>query len=359
MSKRIVAVHLLNDRSGSPLVLREALTTLVQNNEVILLTATPWGDGFLSGIPGVSYRAIFYKWSNNSLVNLLYHIVCQLMLFFKLLVLLRKSDTLYINTLYPAGAALAGMVRSTRIVYHVHETSIKPALLRWLLAGIAQIAADKVILVSAYLSGQFRFSRKKTVVIHNVLSSSFISKAEAIEKHQSHSTFTVSMLCQLKAYKGVYQFLHLARHLPNMQFILVLNGPSAEVDRFIKDAHPPKNCTIYPTQSDTTSIYAASDVVVNLSDPGKWTEPFGMTLLEAMQWGLPVIAPTVGGVLELVENNVNGYTIHCNDSDEICAALIDLQNDALLYEFMSAQAKATARKFNPAIFSEKIQAVFA
>lgn len=358
MSKRIVAVHLLNDRSGSPLVLREALTTLVQHNKVVLYTATPSGDGFLSGIPGVSYQPIFYKWSKNKGVTLMYFMLCQFILFFRLLIALRSSDTLYINTLLPFGAALAGKLRGTRIIYHIHETSIRPVLLRRLLADVAAITAHRLIFVSAWLCRQFSFPRKKTVVIHNALSPAFIQKAEEREKSINRDIFTVSMLCSLKACKGVYHFLHLARHLPDMHFILVLNANDAEVQQFIREAHPPKNCTIHSALSDTTPIYAASDVVINLSDPGKWIEAFGMTLLEAMQWGLPVIAPTVGGVLEVVENNVNGYTIDCNNIDELCASLIDLQSDGMLYEFMSAQARATARKFSPSVFSEKIQATF-
>lgn len=359
MSKRIVAVHLLNDRSGSPLVLREALTALVQQNEVVLYTATPSGDGFLSGIPGVNYQPIFYKWSKNKGVTLLYFVLSQLILFFRLFTQLRRSDTLYINTLLPFGAALAGKLRRTKIVYHIHETSIRPALLRRLLVGVAALTADKVIFVSAWLSRQFSFSKKKTLVIHNALSPAFIHKAEEFEKGTNPHTFTVSMLCSLKAYKGVYHFLQLAKHLPDMHFILVLNAGEADVEQFTREAHPPKNCTIYPALSDTTAIYAASDVVLNLSDPGKWIETFGMTLLEAMQWGLPVIAPTVGGVLEVVENNVNGFTIDCHNADELCASLIDLQSNNMLYDFMSAQARATARKFSPCNFSEKIQAAFA
>ncbi len=359
MSKRIVAVHLLNDRSGSPLVLREALTTLVQQNKVVLFTATPSGDGFLSGMPGVDYRPIFYKWSKNKGITLLYFILCELILFFRLLIQLRKTDTLYINTLLPFGAALAGKLRGTRIIYHIHETSIRPVLLRRLLVGVAALTAHKLIFVSAWLSRQFSFPRRKTVVIHNALSPAFIQKAEASEKNTNRDTFTVSMLCSLKAYKGVCHFLQLAKHLPDMHFILVLNANNAEVQQFIRETHPPKNCTIHPVQSDTTPVYAASDVIINLSDPGKWLEPFGMTLLEAMQWCLPVIAPTVGGVLEVVENNINGFTIDCHNYDELCASLIDLQSNSMLYEFISEQARATARKFSPSNFSEKIQATFA
>lgn len=46
-----------------------------------------------------------------------------------------------------------------------------------------------------------------------------------------------------------------------------------------------------------TQAYAEADVFVH---PGVWPEPFGRTILEAMQSGLPVVATNVGGPAETV-----------------------------------------------------------
>ena len=129
-SKRIIAVHLLNDWSGSPLVFRQSLESLqAAGYAVTLFTATPSGAGFLSGIAGISTEALQYTWHPSKVVTLFNFLLAQLRLFVRLLFLLRSTDTVYINTLLPFGAALAGRLRGCRVVYHVHEVSIKPRLL--------------------------------------------------------------------------------------------------------------------------------------------------------------------------------------------------------------------------------------
>lgn len=48
---------------------------------------------------------------------------------------------------------------------------------------------------------------------------------------------------------------------------------------------------------EVTSAYKNTDIFVH---PGVWPEPFGRTILEAMQAGLPVVATNVGGPGEIV-----------------------------------------------------------
>ena len=66
---------------------------------------------------------------------------------------------------------------------------------------------------------------------------------------------------------------------------------------------------VYPRQADVAEFYNGASLVLNLSDKDRFIETFGLTALEAMSAGLPVIVPTVGGIAELVEDSVNGYKI--------------------------------------------------
>ena len=56
------------------------------------------------------------------------------------------------------------------------------------------------------------------------------------------------------------------------------------------------NLQILSRQEDVTSFYNKATIVLNLSDKHRFVETFGLTALEAMSAGLPVIVPTEGGI---------------------------------------------------------------
>lgn len=53
--------------------------------------------------------------------------------------------------------------------------------------------------------------------------------------------------------------------------------------------------------------------------PIKWPEPFGLTMVEAMACGAPVVAFGLGAVPEVIENNVSGFV--CSNLEEMIRCL--------------------------------------
>ena len=66
--------------------------------------------------------------------------------------------------------------------------------------------------------------------------------------------------------------------------------------------------------------YSAADVFVTTP----WYEPFGITPLEAMACGTPVVGSAVGGIKHSVLDGVTGYLVPPNDPDALAARLADL-----------------------------------
>ncbi len=89
-------------------------------------------------------------------------------------------------------------------------------------------------------------------------------------------------------------------------------------------------------------FYSAADVFVTLP----WYEPFGMTPLEAMACGTPVIGARVGGVKYSVVHNATGYLVPPRDPVALAEHLSHLfQNPELLERFGQAALKRATELF--------------
>ncbi len=354
-SRKIVFVHLLNDYSGSPLVLSNVIKGLQQKGYECELITCADSDGFLSRIDGVKYHFFKYPWHPNKFIRLLLFLLSQLLLFFKILQFRKEAVNIYINTILPFGAALAGRLIHKKITYHLHEVSIKPLILKRFLRWIAEITSSQNIYVSNYLKEKEGFPKVEGTTVYNALSSFFMENADRlIKKAKSFSPFTILMLCSLKDYKGVKEFVKVADKLENIHFNLVINASSQMIETYFTGIQKPANLSIFSSQTNVHPFYQKAHIVMNLSHPEQWIETFGMTLLEGMYYGLPCIAPPVGGPAEIIENNKDGFLIDQRNIDKIIACIRQLQSNQELYQTVSKNAKLKSQRFN---YSEMVSQI--
>jgi len=204
--------------------------------------------------------------------------------------------------------------------------------------------ADEAIYVSKFLKSQEPVSNNSHVV-YNALSEHFLSKIDSsIEKNTDN--FNVLMLCSLKKYKGVDEFVNLATLFPQIEFDLVLNASLKEIEDYFGNKKFSSNLNIYPKQKNVHPFYQKAKLVLNLSHPDLWVETFGMTALEAMAYRIPVIVPPVGGIAEIVTHNINGFHINCKDTNALVEKISKLSSVSEYYENISSAALEHAKKFN-------------
>jgi len=345
--KKIVGVHLLNDYSGSPLVFSTILKGLVKKGHQCDLHTGAGRDGFLSDL-AVNYKYFSYRFMPNKLLRLFAFLWSQVLLFFNIIKYKDENVVVYINTLLPFGAALAGKWINKPVIYHIHEISVKPAILKRFLKYIANVTASDSIFVSNYLLNTEKLPNVNGQTVYNALSDGFISQADAMLRKQdkSKTPFTALMLCSLKPYKGVQNFVTIAKDTPAINFDLVLNAEQIEIDNFFLNEDLPKNLTIHPTQRNVHPFYQKADLVLNLSHPEQWVETFGMTLLEAMYYGVPCIAPPIGGPAEIVTDTKEGYLIDQRNIHEIVGRIKKMAEEKSIYKKLSINAKSKSSHFN-------------
>lgn len=91
------------------------------------------------------------------------------------------------------------------------------------------------------------------------------------------------------------------------------------------------------TNAELFHFYCALDVGIVLS---KYREGNSMFLIEAMSYGVPVIATAVGGNKEVITSNANGFLIELDTMEkDLEACLLVLRNDSLKYTSFSANAR--------------------
>lgn len=348
---RIVAVHLLNDYSGSPKVLMQLLKCWTKNEIPTLLYTCGGRKGFLSDIPKIKSHNYWYRFAENKLIRLLFLISSQMHLLGKLLFQLKKTDVLYINTVLPFGAGIAGKIIGCKVIYHIHETSIKPKILKKILFFIVTISASEVVYVSHFLASQESLNLKKRV-LYNVLEKDFVEQASSRLVNPVNEKI-ILMICSLKAYKGVNEFVVLAQKNNAFTFKLIVNANLEDIANYFKGITIPSNLIIYPTQTNTHSFYSEASLILNLSDVNSWVETFGLTILEGMAYGLPAIVPPVGGVIELVEDGINGFRMNSKDIEGISEKLHWLLSNSKEYQNFSKKAVEKSGHFNTENFEKE------
>lgn len=80
--------------------------------------------------------------------------------------------------------------------------------------------------------------------------------------------------------------------------------------------------------------------------PSLWPEPFGLTAVEAMRSGVPLVASRVGALPEIVDDGVTGLLVAPGNSVELQAAIQRLDNDEGLRQAMSSASLIRSRQFD-------------
>lgn len=87
-------------------------------------------------------------------------------------------------------------------------------------------------------------------------------------------------------------------------------------------------------------------------------ESLGIAIIEAMSYGIPVVATRVGGIPELIEHGVNGFLFDYNDFKQIDVFLkLLIKEDRLRAEF-GYKARSKSEKFAVPAFEEKLETIY-
>ncbi|MDR7279006.1 glycosyltransferase family 4 protein [Catenuloplanes atrovinosus] len=136
--------------------------------------------------------------------------------------------------------------------------------------------------------------------------------------------------------------------LPGVKVVIVGDGPARkDLEKAVPDA-----LFLGALHGDELArTYASMDIFAHTGP----YETFGQTVQEAMASGLPVVAPAVGGPVDLVKPDTTGVLVPPEDAGALADAVADLvADDERRIEFGRAARAAVARRSWAAVGDELI-----
>lgn len=237
-----------------------------------------------------------------------------------------------------------------RVMTDVRDRLMRFVLDRW---SSAVIMVSDALRQTYLASGGLR--AEKLRVVHNGIEVERFQRDRAETRarllreldlpHDARIAVTVSVL---RPAKGIEVLLAAVRLLPDIQFVIVGDGPKAA--EFRSGSAPNVRWTGF--RRDVDAILAGCDLFIHPS----LDDAFPTVLLEAMAAGLPVVASRVGGIPEIVDDGVTGRLVPPGDPQQLAAAIRDGLGNATMGKV--AQKVATER-FSTKAWIERLTRVYA
>lgn len=219
---------------------------------------------------------------------------------------------------------------------------------------VARYATDRVISVSAELTSHLRgyLKPEKVVTIHNGIDVDQVrSKMGHLEAKRClgipDHCWAIGTAGRLEPVKRLDIFLasaeHVATRLPNTRFIIA--GSGSEESRLRTLAHASglgDRVLFLGDRQDIYDVLRALDIFLLCSDH----EGLPMILLEALALGAAVVARSVGGIHEVIQDGVNGILVQSDEPSTLAQACLNILADQARRQRLAvAGANLVASKF--------------
>jgi len=142
---------------------------------------------------------------------------------------------------------------------------------------------------------------------------------------------------RLSEEKQIEQLKPALERLPQCHLVIVGDGPARAL---LEREFAGMSVTFlgYLHGERLSQVYASADVFVFPSQ----LETFGLVVLEAMAAGLPIVAARVGGVGDMVQEGLSGYTYTSGDNKALLECLRKLLGSEACRRRMGRQSRAFA-----------------
>jgi glycosyltransferase involved in cell wall biosynthesis len=254
-------------------------------------------------------------------------------------------------------AALAARRSETPLVLTRHLERPLKSLHRWTLSGVSAVIAVSEAVERSLLAQKIFPAEKIRRIPNGIDVERFERRARSFDTQRFRrltgikGRLVVGVAGELREHKGQDDLIRAAqlvsRQFADVDFVIAGEDQSArkeyraQLERLVAELELQERVHFTGWVDDLTSLLPALDIFVSSSR----VEPFGLVMVEAMAAGLPVVATTTGGALEIVLDGVTGKLVPSGDVKALAEALCALLRNEDGRRRMGEQGRMRAREF--------------
>lgn len=153
----------------------------------------------------------------------------------------------------------------------------------------------------------------------------------------------ISNFRKVKRIDDIVKTFYIVHQKIKSKLILIGDGPEKPyIERLVRELKLDKNVIFTGRISEPLEILSSADIFLLPSE----NESFGLSALEAMAMGIPVISSNAGGITEVNINGKTGYTCDVGDVKTMANHIINLLSDERKYQEFCNNARAQSKKFD-------------
>lgn len=302
-----------------------------------------------------------------------------------------RPDVIHVNQ---AGivriAAVAGKLARVPVVTHVRlqedAVLLRERVSRWLIPDVCVAISESIRSALGEVRSAERAHRTRLIPLKRELPAEhpvqlvydplYFGRDEAAQRSSTRiglrrslnipdDAAVVSLVGRICEEKGQDVLVEAAHRLGDQVYFLVVGGDAPHrgtgqsyADRVrsrAKSLGLAGRVIFTGMRTDVPALMAASDVVVLASQ----NEPFGRVLLEALTVGVPVIAASAGGAVEIVGNDQRGLTFPPGDAPALARRIVETLSDPEAARARTARGAEWVRaRCSPVLHARSMERIY-
>ena len=276
---------------------------------------------------------------------------------------MRRAQLVLVNTVVVLDYMLLARFFSRKTIVHVHEIpdGAKLKLFRSLLAW----TKAETIFNSNTTRASYRLENQAQHTVYNGITPP--SELRPAAEYDGQRPLRLLMMGRINRIKGqdllIQALAKLPREVVDRLEVRIVGGTfenddsrEASLRLAVHAAGLDAVVRFEPFTSDPAALYQWADLVVM---PSRLPESLGRVAIEAMAYGRTVLAARIGGLAEIVDDNVTGWLIAPNDADAWAEAILRaVTRPELWHTYGEAGRRRMEAMFSSRAIDRQLQSIF-